>query len=86
MGINLGRLGEKQVCYLCAMLPPTIYVFVSATPRSSMLDSFFALKSGVDLGKASASTTSQMTSMTFKDGVFSIELDIQVSRDLVSLV
>ena len=51
-----------------------------------MLDSFFALKSGVDLGKASASTTSQMTSMTFKDGVFSIELDIQVSRDLVSLV
>ena len=51
----------------------------TATPRNSMLDSFFALKSGLDMGKASSSTSSQSTSMSFKDGQFSIEIDIQVT-------
>jgi len=48
-----------------------------------LLDSFFALRSGVDMGKGSASTTStsQSTAMVLKNGIFSIEIDTQVFKD-----
>jgi hypothetical protein len=71
---NHGPLGHstQQCCH------PTFTFFFTATPRNSMLDSFFALKSGMDMGKASSSTSSQSTSMSFKNGQFSIEIDIQV--------
>ena len=52
--------------------------FDSDTPRRSLLDAFFDLKSGRGEPFASTSTSMQASSMTLKDGKFSIEVDIQV--------
>ena len=52
--------------------------FDSETPRRSLLDAFFDLKSGRGEPFASTSTSMQASSMTLKDGKFSIEVDIQV--------
>ena len=50
----------------------------SETPRRSLLDAFFDLKSGRGEPFASTSTSMQASSMSLKDGKFSIEVDIQV--------
>ena len=57
----------------------------SDTPRRSLLDAFFDLKSGRGEPFASTSTSMQASSMTLKDGKFSIEVDIQV-RTFGSLI
>ncbi|XP_040579945.2 uncharacterized protein [Lepeophtheirus salmonis] len=49
---------------------------ISETPRRSLLDSFFDLKSGKSIGTASSSTSTKASALSLQNGKFTIRIDI----------